>query len=75
MTNVSVKDLHGSPAIQVSLGAGGITSETLTVAGPSGAGASPDTTPNDGVWSTLAPGATVKFTFTYNVMQGDVDHG
>ena len=75
MTNVSVRDLHGSPAIQVSLGAGGITSETLTVAGPSGAGASPDTTPNDGVWSTLAPGATVRFTFTYNVTQGDVDHG
>jgi len=75
MTNVQVKDMHGSPAAQVANGAGGITSEVLTVAGPSGSGASPDTTANDGVWSTLAPGATVQFTFSYAVTQADIDHG
>ena len=75
MTNVQVKDMHGTPAVQVSLGAGGITTETLTISGPLGAGASPDTTANDGIWSTLAPGATVTFTWTHTVTQAEIDNG
>ena len=75
VTNVRVKDMHGTPAVQVALGAGGVTSETLTIPGPLGAAASPDTTANDGIWSTLAPGATVKFTYTHTVTQAEIDHG
>jgi len=45
------------------------------VAGPLGAGASPDSTPNDGVWTTLAPGATVHFTYSHTVSQAEVNHG
>ncbi len=75
MTNVQVKDMHGSPAVQVPLGgANGIKGETLTP-GPLGAAASPDTTANDGIWTTLAPGAAVTFTYTYAVTQADIDHG
>jgi hypothetical protein len=75
MTNVQVKDMHGTPAVLVAWGAGGITAETLTVPGPLGAGASPDTTANDGIWSTLAPGATVTFTWAHTVTQAEIDHG
>jgi hypothetical protein len=75
LNNIQVKDMHGSPAVQVALGPGGITSETLTVPGPSGAAASPDTTPNDGIWTTLAPGASVRFTYTHTVTQAEIDHG
>ncbi len=77
MTNVQVKDLHGTPAVLVPLGtgAGGITSETLTIPGPLGAAASPDATANNGIWSTLAPGATVTFTWAHTVTQAEIDHG
>ncbi len=75
MTNVQVKDMHGFPAVQIANGAGGITSEKLTVPGPSGVAGSPDTTANDGVWSTLAPGATITFTYTHLVTQAEIDHG
>ncbi|MDP8995422.1 MAG: hypothetical protein M3O03_00250, partial [Pseudomonadota bacterium] len=75
MTNVKVNDLHGTPALAVALGAGGITNETLTTPGPLGAGASPDTTANDGIWSTLAPGASVTFTWAHTVTQAEIDHG
>ena len=75
MSNVQVKDMHGTPAAQIPLGAGGISNETLTVPGPLGAGASPDGTANNGIWSTLAPGATVQFTYTHTVTQAEIDHG
>jgi Domain of unknown function DUF11 len=75
LSNVQVKDMHGTPAVQIANGAGGITGDTLTVPGPFGAGASPDTTPNDGIWTTLAPGATVRFTYTHTVTQAEIDHG
>ena len=75
LTNVSVADLHGTPSILVGLGAGGVTSETLTTAGPLGAAASPDATANDGIWSTLAPGATVTFTWAHLVTQAEFDNG
>jgi uncharacterized repeat protein (TIGR01451 family) len=75
MTNVTVNDMHGTPAVAVPLGAGGITSETLTVPGILGAAASTDATANNGIWSTLAPGATITFTWTHIVTQAEIDHG
>jgi uncharacterized repeat protein (TIGR01451 family) len=76
INNVSISDLHGTPGVVVPLGAGGIATETLTVAGPYGAGAStPDVTANNGVWSKLAPGATVTFTYTHTVTQAEIDNG
>ena len=75
ITNVQVKDMHGTPAVIIPVGGTGIRNETLTVPGPLGAGASPDTTANDGIWSTLAPGATVRFTYTHTVTQAEIDNG
>ncbi|MDE2385716.1 MAG: choice-of-anchor L domain-containing protein [Alphaproteobacteria bacterium] len=75
MNNVQVKDMHGTPAVLVSLGAGGITSETLSTPGPLGAAASTNTTPNDGIWDVLAPGASVTFTWSHLVTQAEIDHG
>lgn len=75
MTNISVNDLHGTPGVVVPLGPGGITTDTLTVFGPYGAAASPDTTANDGIWTTLAPGATITFSWPHTVTQTEVDKG
>ncbi len=75
MSNVTINDLHGTPAAVVGLGAGGITSETLTTPGPYGAAASTDTTANDGVWTTLAPGASATFKWPHTVTQAEIDHG
>ena len=75
MQNVKINDLHGVPAVVVPTGGAGITAETLTAAGPLGAGASPDSAANDGIWTTLAPGATVTFTYSYTVTQTDIDNG
>lgn len=75
MTNVTVNDLHGTPGVAVPLGAGGITSETVTVVGPLGAGASTNTTANDGIINTLAPGATATFTWAHAVTQAEIDKG
>jgi uncharacterized repeat protein (TIGR01451 family) len=75
MSAVSVNDLHGTPGVVVGLGAGGITSESLSTIGPYGAAASPDTTANDGIWTTLAPGAAVKFIWPHTVNQAEIDHG
>lgn len=75
MLNVSVNDLHGTPGVIVPLGAGGITSETLTTPGPYGAGASTDSTANDGIWSSLAPGGGVTFQWIHLTTQAEMDHG
>jgi hypothetical protein len=77
VTNVSITDLHGTPAITVPLGsiASGITSETLSVPGPAGVAASPDAAANNGIWSQLAPGATVTFSWLHPVTQAEMDHG
>ncbi len=75
VTNVKVTDLHGTPGVVIASGAGGVTNDTLTVPGPLGAAASPDTTANDGIWSTLAPGATVQFQYTHTVTQAEIDKG
>jgi hypothetical protein len=75
MQNVKISDLHGTPAILVPTGGAGIKGESLTTPGPLGAAASPDAASNDGIWTTLAPGATATFIYTYTVTQGDIDNG
>jgi uncharacterized repeat protein (TIGR01451 family) len=77
VTNVSITDLHGTPAATVPLGtaAGGITGETLSIPGPAGIAGSPDTTLNNGIWTQLAPGATVTFTWPHAVTLAEMDHG
>ncbi len=74
MTNVQVSDTHAGAV--VALGAGGITGESLTTNGPLGASAStPDALANNGIWSTLAAGAAVTFTWAHIVTQAEIDHG
>ena len=75
VTNVQVTDMHGSPAALIPVGGAGIKGEVLSTAGPLGAGASPDATANNGIWSTLAPGASVTLTYTHTVTQAEIDHG
>ena len=72
---ISISDLHGTPGVLVPNGAGGITSEILTVPGPYGAGASSDTTANDGIWTLLAPGATITLSWPHTVTQAEIDNG
>jgi len=73
MVNVSVNDIHAGAAVA----AGQIANETLTVNGPLDPGASTDTTTpvNNGVWSTLAAGSSVTFTWAHVVTQAEIDHG
>lgn len=73
MTNVQVTDNHAGSVVPV--GAGGIQGETLTTNGPLGAAASTDVTVNNGIWSNLAAGASVTFTWAHVVTQAEVDHG
>lgn len=73
LQNITVTDMHGTPAVAVPVGPGGIAGETLFVAGPSGAAASPDSPSNNGVWSTLAPGASVRFFYNHTVTQTEID--
>ncbi len=75
INNVQISDLHGTPPIAVPVGGSGISNETLLTAGPLGAGASPDSTANNGVWSTLAPGATIRFNYVHTVTQAEIDNG
>jgi large repetitive protein len=69
LSNISMVDTHNAS------GPAPIpANETLTAPGPLGASASSDDgTPNNGIWGSLAPGATVTFTATYTVRQADVD--
>lgn len=75
VSNIQVKDMHGTPAAQVPLGASGIRGEILSSPGPLGASASNDALANDGIWSNLAPGATVSFTYNHTVTQAEIDGG
>ncbi|MBG1233476.1 DUF7507 domain-containing protein [Aestuariivirga litoralis] len=73
MTNVKVNDVHFGSA--VAIGGSGITNETLSSNGPLGAAASSDGATNNGIWSVLAPGATVTMTWAHTVTQAEFDHG
>jgi Domain of unknown function DUF11 len=67
VTNISLTDAHlGSGPGPVPL------NETLTTDAGT-ANDSTDSTPNDGQWSTLAPGDVITLTATYTITQNDVD--
>lgn len=77
--NVSPRDNHDTnpgPGAIVPLGGGtGIIGETLSAPGPLGGAASSDATANNGIWSVLAPGASVTFTWAHVVTQAEFNHG
>jgi trimeric autotransporter adhesin len=75
ITNVQISDMHGTPPAVIPVGGTGIKGEILTVPGPLGAAASPDATTNNGIWSTLAPGATIQFNYVHTVTQAEIDNG
>ena len=75
VTNVQVQDMHGTPPVAIVVGGTGIKGDILTVPGPLGAAASPDATANNGIWSTLAPGATIQFNYVHTVTQAEIDLG
>jgi uncharacterized repeat protein (TIGR01451 family) len=71
MTNINIADTHEGSL----LAAGIVKNETLVTAGPI-AGTVDSTVPlNNGVWSTIQPGATIKFTYSHLVTQAEVDGG
>lgn len=74
ITGLSIADIHeGAPLVTPPNG------ETLTSDGPLAAATpsqvSTDATANNGVWSTIRPGATVTFTYVHTVTQAEVDAG
>jgi hypothetical protein len=74
LSNVYISDLHEG----ATLGADKVKGEALTSEGPlqaiSGA-ESTDDTADDGIWTTLQPGATITFTYVHTVTQSEVDDG
>jgi uncharacterized repeat protein (TIGR01451 family) len=73
ITNVSINDTHEGAL----LAAGTVKNEVLVTEGPLGTPASTDVTAplNNGTWSTIQPGATIRFTYTHTVTQAEVDGG
>jgi uncharacterized repeat protein (TIGR01451 family) len=73
ITNVSVADTHETVLLPV----GTVRNEVLVTEGPLGTPASTDVTAplNNGTWSTIQPGATIRFTYTHTVTQAEVDGG
>jgi hypothetical protein len=67
LSNVSLSESHNGSGPPPVPGAEFLSSD----AGASGD--STDATPNDGIWSVLAPGDSVTMTATYTVTQSDVD--
>lgn len=67
--NVSVSDTHKGVA-----GALSPANEVIVDNTDPRGDSNVDATANDGVWSTLYPGDSVKFTATYTVTQSDVDN-
>jgi uncharacterized repeat protein (TIGR01451 family) len=72
ISNVLINDTHEA----VLIAAGLIIGETLITEGPLGPGiTSTDATANNGTWSLLQPGATIRFTYTHTVTQAEFDAG
>jgi uncharacterized repeat protein (TIGR01451 family) len=73
ISNVSITDTHEG----VALPAGTVANETLVTEGALGTPASTDATAplNNGIWTTLQPGATIRFTYTHTVTQAEIDGG
>ncbi len=73
LSDVSVSDTHeGTPLASSVFG-----NETLSSEGPLSGDAPPvvssDATPNNGVWTTLQPGAVITITYVHTVNQAEVD--
>ena len=71
MTDISINDTHEGSLLT----AGTVKNETLITDGPYGVSTDTTTVLNDGVWSTLQPGATITFTYHHLVTQAEVDGG
>lgn len=73
LTGVTVSDTHEGALLP----AASFKGETLVSDGPLASETVPvissDTTANNGVWSTLQPGAVIKITYTHTVTQAEVD--
>jgi hypothetical protein len=67
LNNVSLSDAHNGSGPPPIPGAEFLSSDV------GASGDSTDTTPNDGIWSALAPGDSITMTGTYTVTQSDVD--
>jgi len=71
LTDVAVNDMHEGAALAPS----SFSNETLASDGPLAPTlTSTDATANDGVWSTLQPGATVTIQYVHTVTQAEVDN-
>lgn len=70
LTNVQIADTHEGAA--VALGAGGITNDTLVADGPLGGSA--DASNVNGIFDTMAAGATISFTYAHTVTQTEFDN-
>jgi uncharacterized repeat protein (TIGR01451 family) len=71
LTNVAVNDTHEGAVLASS----SFSNETLASDGPLAPTlTSTDTTANDGVWSTLQPGATITIQYVHTVTQTEVDN-
>jgi hypothetical protein len=77
MTGVTIKDMHGTPPVQVGTGAlvPGVTGETLISDGAMAPGTVSSDAAVNGIYDTLQPGAVVNFTWAHVVTQAEVDHG
>ncbi len=73
ITGVSIDDTHEGALLP----AGTVANEVLVTEGPLVTPASTDVTAplNNGVWSTLQPGATIRFTYTHTVTQTEINGG
>lgn len=67
LTNIQLSDAHGGSGAPPVPSGETLTNDANTLNDSS------DATPNDGVWSVLAPGDEITLTATYTVTQADVD--
>jgi large repetitive protein len=67
LTNVSLNDVHNGQSTPP------VPTNELLTADAGTLNDSTDATPNDGVWSVLAPGDEITLTATYTLNQADVD--
>lgn len=71
ISGISITDFHEG----ANFPAGTVKNETLTTAGPVSGSVDTTTPLNNGIWTTIQPGATVTFTYSHLVTQAEVDGG
>jgi uncharacterized repeat protein (TIGR01451 family) len=67
INNISISDVHNG------LGLAPVPGSEILLTDAAPAGNSTDSTANNGTWSVLATGDSIRFTSTYTVTQGDID--